>query len=246
MSRYYYDLHIHSCLSPCADNDNTPHNLAGMGTLAGLQIMALTDHNTCRNCPAFFAAAKKQGIIPVPGMELTTAEDIHMVCLFPTLEAAMAFDREIAKRRIPVENRPDIFGDQWILDGNDEKIGEEPYLLSNATTVAVEESVPLVEAFGGVCYPAHIDREANGILAVLGDFPPSPVFSCAELHDGEKETALRERFSLPDRLVVGSDAHYLWDIRDKAHFVEIEDEPYSSALVRQRLIDLLRGKAETV
>ena len=77
MSRYYYDLHIHSCLSPCADNDNTPNNLVGMGVLAGLQIMALTDHNTCRNCPAFFAAAKKHGIIPVAGMELTT--ELHSI-----------------------------------------------------------------------------------------------------------------------------------------------------------------------
>ena len=81
MTPYYYDLHIHSCLSPCGDNDCTPHNLAGMGVLAGLQIMALTDHNTCRNCPAFFEAAQELGLIPVAGMELTTAEDIHMVCL---------------------------------------------------------------------------------------------------------------------------------------------------------------------
>ena len=122
MSRYYYDLHIHSCLSPCGDNDNTPNNIVGMGVLAGLQIMALTDHNTCRNCPAFFAAAKKHGTIPVAGMELTTAEDIHMVCLFPDLESAMAFDEEVGRHLIRVSKRPDIFGDQLILDENDEVI----------------------------------------------------------------------------------------------------------------------------
>ena len=82
MNRYYYDLHIHSCLSPCGDNDNTPNNIAGMATLCGLNIVALTDHNSCKNCPAFFAAAKKYGIIPIAGMELTTSEDIHIVCLF--------------------------------------------------------------------------------------------------------------------------------------------------------------------
>ncbi len=240
--RYYYDLHIHSCLSPCGDNDNTPNNLAGMATLAGLQIMALTDHNTCKNCPAFFAAAKKQGIIPVAGMELTTAEDIHMVCLFPTLEQAMAFDKEIEGRRVLIENRPDIFGDQWILDENDEKIGEEPYLLSNATTVTLEESIPLAQSFGGVCYPAHIDRDANGIIATLGALPPDLPFTAVELHDGEKETVYAEQIPQGCRVTVGSDAHYLWDIRDKDRFVELEDEPYSSQLVRERLLAWLGGK----
>lgn len=239
MSRYYYDLHIHSCLSPCGDNDNTPNNIVGMGVLAGLQIMALTDHNTCKNCPAFFTAAKKQGIIPIAGMELTTAEEIHMVCLFPTLEDAMAFDKEVETRRVLIPNRKDIFGEQWILDGDDNLIGEEPFLLSNATTISLEESVPLAKKYHGVCFPAHIDREANGILAVLGSFPPSPQFSCVELHDGAKATELAARMPKDVKTVVGSDAHYLWDIRDKDRFIDIDDTPYSSQLVRERLIRYL-------
>lgn len=240
--RYYYDLHIHSCLSPCGDNDNTPNNLAGMANLAGLQIMALTDHNTCKNCPAFFAAARKQGIIPVAGMELTTAEDIHMVCLFPTLDAAMAFDAEIDRRRVLVPNRTDIFGDQLILDENDQVIGSEPNLLSNATTVSLEESIPLTASFGGVCYPAHIDRDANGIIATLGALPPDLPFTAIELHDGSKEADYLPLVPDGCRVTVGSDAHYLWDIRDKDRFVELEDEPYSSQLVRDRLIAWLGGK----
>lgn len=246
MNRYYYDLHIHSCLSPCADDDNTPHNVVGMGVLAGLQIMALTDHNTCRNCPAFFAAAKQQGIIPVPGMELTTAEDIHLVCLFPSLEAAMAFDEAVGERRVRIPNRPEVFGNQLILDEQDEVIGVEPDFLSNATTITLEESVPLTERFGGVCYPAHIDREANGILAVLGALPPTPAFSCAELHDGSREAEYRARCpQLAGRsILVSSDAHYLWDIRDKDRYLELEDEPYSGDYVRQQLIRLLRGERE--
>jgi hypothetical protein len=242
MNRYYYDLHVHSCLSPCGDNDNTPNNIVGMGVLAGLQIMALTDHNTCRNCPAFFAAAKKHGIIPVAGMELTTAEDIHMVCLFPDLESAMAFDEEIERRLVRIPNRPDIFGDQWILDENDEKIGEEPYLLSNATTVTLEESIPLTEHFGGVCYPAHIDRQANGVVSILGTLPSSPEFSCIELHNGEKAEEYTEKYGLENKIIlIGSDAHYLTDMRDKEHYLELDDEPYSSAKVRCELIKLLRG-----
>ena len=78
MNKYYYDLHIHSCLSPCGDDDMTPANIAGMAALKGLQILALTDHNTVKNCPAFYKACRKHGIIPVAGMELTVSEDIHL------------------------------------------------------------------------------------------------------------------------------------------------------------------------
>ena len=79
MSLYHCDLHIHSCLSPCGDNDMTPGNIVGMSLLNGLQIVALTDHNSVKNCPAFFKIAKANGIIPVAGMELTTSEDVHAV-----------------------------------------------------------------------------------------------------------------------------------------------------------------------
>ncbi len=241
-TRYYYDLHIHSCLSPCADNDNTPNNIAGMGELAGLGIMALTDHNTCKNCPAFFAAARRHGIVPVAGMELTTAEDIHMVCLFPTLEEAMEFDREVEGRRILIENRPDIFGEQLIMNEDDEVTGEEKHLLSNATDISAEEAFVLTERFGGVCYPAHIDRDANGMVAILGSVPSDLPVRCVELHLSEN----LPRFSgyVPEgaRVVFSSDAHYLWDIRDKEHYIELEDTPYSSALVRERLINYLKGK----
>ena len=132
MSRYTYDLHVHSCLSPCADNDNTPNNLAGMAVLNNIQILALTDHNSCRNCPAFFTACKRYGIIPIPGMELTTSEDIHVVCLFPELEDALRFNDEVDTYRIRFPNNKEIFGDQLILDGEDEVIGEEPDFLTNA------------------------------------------------------------------------------------------------------------------
>ena len=242
MRRYYYDLHIHSCLSPCADNDMTPGNIAGMSLLAGLNIVALTDHNTCRNCPAFFEAAEKNGLIPVAGMELTTAEDIHLVCLFPTLEKAMAFDNAVDAQRVRIENRTDIFGEQWIMDGADNVIGSDPFLLSNATLLTIEQGTALCREMGGVCYPAHVDREANGVIAVLGVFPDDPVYTCAEFHDKSNEAAYLERYpNLRDKLLLtASDAHVLWDIRDKDAFFELEDEPFSAELVRQRLFEKLR------
>ena len=248
MNKYYYDLHIHSCLSPCGDDDMTPNNIAGMGVLNGLNIMALTDHNTCKNCPAFFKAAKKNGIIPVAGMELTTAEDIHVVCLFPELETAMAFDEFIQSHRMLIPNRTDIFGFQQIMDENDEVVGEEEYLLSNATDIMIDTVYEIVKEHGGICYPAHVDRDANGIIAMLGTFPDYDYmeFSTAEFHSGENIEEYDEKYpNLRNTLkVVSSDAHYLWDIKEKNEYFEIDDEPYSSALVREKLFEILRkGKS---
>ncbi len=245
MNRYYYDFHIHSCLSPCADNDMTPNNIAGMAAIAGLQIVALTDHNSCRNCPAFFAAAKKNGIIPIAGMELTTAEDIHVVCLFECLDDALRFNNEVDKRRVRIKNRTDIFGDQLLTDENDNVIGQEEDLLSNATMISIEEAPALVETFGGICFPAHIDREANGIVATLGVFPEEEDFQCAEFHDMSRAEAYVKRFPVLESmtLVSGSDAHYLWDIRDAEHSFELSDEPYSGDFVRHQLFRVLKGES---
>ena len=95
MQELFYDLHLHSCLSPCGDDESTPGNIVGMSVVKGLQVIALTDHNTCKNCPAFLKIAADFGITAIPGMELTTAEEVHVVCLFPTLEDAMAFEKPL-------------------------------------------------------------------------------------------------------------------------------------------------------
>lgn len=246
MNRYYYDLHLHSCLSPCGDNDSTPCNLAGMAAVKGLQIVALTDHNTCGNCPAFYTACKRHGIIPIAGMELTTAEDIHLVCLFPTLEAAMAFDKTVQTHRIQIPNRIDIFGEQIYMDEEDRPLGQEEYLLPNATDLSLEAGVALVRKAGGLAYPAHIDRQANGLLSVLGLFPETPFFTCVEYRDHEKRPVLEQQHpQLGEKIaVVSSDAHYLWDMNEPEHFFLLDDDPYSGDRVRQQLFKLLSGEKE--
>lgn len=243
MSRYYYDLHIHSCLSPCADNDMTPCNIAGMAAIKGLGIVALTDHNSTKNCRAFFAAAKRHGIVPIAGMELTTAEDVHIVCLFPTLEAAENFDDEYRSFRILYKNRKDIFGDQLILDEEDNVIGEEEHLLLNASTLSIEEAGLLARKYGAAVFPAHIDRDENGIIAALGCVPETPHFHAVEFRDRESIGEYSEKYGLSDKLILtDSDAHYLWDISEAENYIELEDEPYSSDLVRRKLIEALSGK----
>lgn len=244
MTDYYCDLHIHSCLSPCGDDEMTPANIAGMAALNGLQIVALTDHNSSKNCPAFFAQAKALGLIPIPGMELTTAEDVHIVCLFRTLEEAMEFDKIVGENRVLISNNPEIFGHQFIIDENDAIVGEEEHLLINATNLFIEDAYRIVSDLNGVCYPAHIDRTSNGIIAMLGDFPLEPTFTAFEFNDAASADEYFRLYPQITKLIhtVSSDAHYLWDIAEAEFKIQIDDEPYSSTLVRNRLIDYLSGK----
>ena len=244
MGGYLYDFHVHSCLSPCGDADMTPNNIAGMAFLNGVRIMALTDHNSARNCPAFFAAAERYGIVPIAGMELTTSEDIHAVCLFETLEGALAFNDEIDARRMRVKNREEIFGEQLICDENDNIVGREEDLLINATTVALDEAPTLAAAHGGVCYPAHIDRQSNGAISVLGDFPHYAGFTLAELHDRENAPSYVRDYGLEGiRLLFSSDAHYLNQLRDgdENSTIEVDAEPGDAQLFRSKLFEDLRS-----
>ena len=241
MSRYYYDLHIHSCLSPCAEDDNTPNNVAGMAKLSGLDIVALTDHNSVKNCPAFFEAAERYELIPIAGMELTTSEEIHVVCLFEMLDDALRFGEEIDRRRLPVKNRPDIFGEQLILDGEDNLIGNEENLLSVATDISVEALPELVREYGGICYPAHIDRDSGGIVAILGTLPDNLGFRTVEFRDAGNIKSYSERFDLSGMTTVtNSDAHFLEGIRDKEAYFDLPDGLLSPEEVRAELFKLLR------
>lgn len=235
MKKYYYDLHIHSCLSPCGDDDSTPNNIAGMGKINGIDIMALTDHNSAKNCPHFFKAAKKHGIIAIAGMELTTAEDIHVICLFENLEDALNFDKEVEKRLIPVQNRVNIFGNQFVCDHNDNILSNEKYLLSNATNISFDELPELINSFGGICYPAHIDRDSNSVTAILGGLPPNNNFKFAELH----KKANSERFTdINCEFIISSDAHYIWDINEKENFLLLPDDDEN---VVKNLFKILRN-----
>ena len=220
----------------------TPHNIAGMAALAGLQLIALTDHNSVKNCRPFYHACRKNGLVPIAGMELTSAEDIHLVCLFETLEKAEGFENALTKKKILYRNKKEVFGDQLVVNNEDEVIGEEEFLLINATTLSLEEAVLLAKQYDAVVYPAHIDREANGIIATLGEIPDKPFFGCVEFHDEDKVEAYSEKYALQDKkILISSDAHHLWDIRDAGPYIELDDEPYSSELVRRRFFEYIRS-----
>lgn len=242
MRKYYYDFHIHSCLSPCGDGDNTPNNLAGMAKLSGLDIVALTDHNTARNCPAFLKACEQYGILALAGMELTTSEDIHVVCLFERLDCALDFDRYVNENRFKIKNRPEIFGEQLILDEQDEVIGKEEYLLTSASNISVSDIADLIKRFGGVAFPAHIDREANGIVAVLGDLPKDEGFRFFELNDKEKAKEYSEKYGIPEKnILIGSDTHILTGMRDGENYFLLNGSPDDKEGLKKELFGILRG-----
>jgi hypothetical protein len=128
------------------------------------------------------------------------------------------------------------------MNENDEVIGVEENLLSNATTITVDEAPLLVEQHGGICYPAHIDREANGIVATLGVFPEFPFFPCAEYHDGDKRPEYEAKFEplKAKPFVVSSDAHYLWDISGRLNKFELDCSDEHND-IRKKLFERLKG-----
>lgn len=219
--RYYYDMHLHTALSPCGDADMTPHNMVGMAQLCGLDIMAVTDHNTCGNCAAVMEVGQAAGLTVLPGMELCTAEEIHMVCLFPALSAALAFEQEVVRHRPNIANRPDIFGEQQRLNARDELVGTEPVLLLTATGLSLEQVLPLARAHGGTAFPAHIDRDSYSVPAALGDIPPG--FPAVEITAAGDIAAMQAAYptirGLP--LLCSSDAHYLHQLADAAAWLEL-------------------------
>lgn len=226
MKNLSYDLHIHSCLSPCGDDDMTPANIAGMAAVKGLEVIAVTDHNSCKNCPSVLHFAKEYGVLAVPGMELCTREEVHAICLFPELKKAMAFDDYVYQRLIRVQNREDIFGKQLIYDQGDEVCGTVPYLLINSADISFDGLWELVRSYDGVMFPAHIDRPANSLISNLGFVPPDSRFTTAEVKDlGRLHELERTNPYLKGcRIVSNSDAHYLEDIKEPYLTLPVEEK----------------------
>lgn len=233
MPLYAYDLHIHTCLSPCGDALMTPPNIANMANIKGLDIIAITDHNSARNVRAVMRAAQGLMLSVIPGIEVTTAEEIHVVCLFPDAERAEMAGIELEKHLPPVQNRPEYFGEQVIMDENEEILGTFPLLLPNALDISIDALPKLVGLFGGFCYPAHIDRASNSIIAVFGEVPETPKFACLEVHDPEGFFSKTEnmRYREGYTIITSSDAHRLQDVSEREHFIELS-EPNFACLSR--------------
>ena len=230
MMRLAFDLHLHSCLSPCGDTDMTPANIAAMCALAGLNVVALTDHNTSGNCAAFCQAAARHGLLALPGMELCTREEVHVVCLFSDLEGADAFSDYVGGLLPPMPNNSRAFGPQILMDSEDAVLGEETRLLAGAADIGLHDVPELVASFGGLAYPAHIDRPSNSLLSQLGIWDPDLKFSLAEVSRYCPENL----FDRPDlqglRHITGCDAHDLGQIPDAHQYMEVPEATGAAVL----------------
>jgi len=232
-----YDLHTHSCLSPCGDNESTPASIAGMAVVAGLDAVALTDHNTARNCPAFLEACEAYGIIGIPGMEVTTMEEVHVVCLFYTLEDALEFDRYIYDKLVKVTNNPEIFGEQRICDSDDTIIGYEENLLINATEITFDDLYDIVCSYNGVMIPAHIDKNSNSLLSNLGFIPEDSKFACVEISNMKNLHGIMDKhpYVKKCKIITDSDAHYLNNINNPDNTLYVEEKS------RKGILDALKS-----
>mgnify|MGYP003193107809 CR=1 FL=1 len=161
----------------------------------------------------------------------------HVVCLFETVEDALAFDKYVCAHVPKVPNRPEIFGEQWVLNENDEKIGEISELLITATDISINDVQALVKEFNGVAFPAHVDKDAYSVTASLGAIPPEAQFSAAEL--SLTADAAQQRLLHPELesmvLLRSSDAHYLHLMPEEHQTVELPEK------TAKALLDVLRG-----
>ncbi len=226
----YYDLHIHSALSPCGDEDMTPNNIVNMAYIKGLDIIAITDHNSCRNARAVMEAGK--GVIKVvPGMEVTTSEEVHTLCLFPDIDAAEDMGEFVRSKMTGIKNEPEIFGRQLIMNAEDEIVGEEEELLVNAVNLDIYEASDATKKRGGLFIPAHIDKSSYSVTANLGFLPP-------DLYVDGLEITTRGLAEYKEKypqygIITDSDAHYLEHISEKERFL---NEDYKLA---QKIFEFL-------
>ncbi len=227
-----YDFHLHSCLSPCGDNDMTPYNLVNMAKLMGLDAIALTDHNTSLNCPAAIDAGKEAGLLVIPGMELCTVEEVHVVCLFEELCDALEFSSFVHSKMPIVKNRADIFGEQYIMDSLDNVTGEEELLLTTAANITIGEVPALVKKYGGAAFPAHIDRTSYSVISNLGEINEYMGFLSAEITaKADKSEYFSKYPCLKDmNILTSSDAHYLENIGEGHGTMQVSELSISKIL----------------
>ena len=215
----YYDLHIHSCLSPCAENEMTPNNICNMALIKGLELIAVTDHNSVRQIPAFARTARATGIKALYGCELQTAEEVHVLGLFADPDDALSLQPGIDERMPDVPNRKDFFGDQLICDGADRVTDEETRLLLVSLGASLEETVDRIHEAGGRAVIAHVLDRENSVTNQLGFIPMDLPYDGLEIKSpDEKQRVLDTHPWIKEDSTVwfiDSDAHRLVEISER-------------------------------
>ncbi len=211
---FHADLHMHTCLSPCAEIDMTPRGIVTVSLEKGLNLIAITDHNSAENVEAAWKAADGTGLVVLAGMEVTSSEEVHIIALFESPDDAKALQDVVHKNLPAGENDERLYGHQIIVNENNEVMGFNRRLLIGATSLTAHALLDFIRSLGGISIASHVDREAFSVLSQLGFIPEDLRFDALELSPrlsrSEAETAFRGLKRFP--WVSFSDAHYVKDI----------------------------------
>ncbi|SHJ81891.1 PHP domain-containing protein [Paramaledivibacter caminithermalis] len=224
--KIYYDLHIHTALSPCGDNDMSPMNIVNMAMLKGLDVIAITDHNSVKNCLPSIKAAEDNNIIVIPGMEIQTKEEVHLLCLFRDIKAALEFGSKIDNLIPNYTNNPEYFGEQLIFDNENNIVGKENRLLISSVDISISKVFEMVDKLNGVVIPAHVDKRNYSIISNLGFLPLDLDITTIEISKNcHKEDFInRNKYLQNYNMIINSDAHYLGDISEPVNYMNIPEK----------------------
>lgn len=200
----------------------------------GLGLIAVTDHNTAENVAAVVGAARGSGLAVLPGMEVQTREDAHILCLFDTVDRALAWQEVVYAHLPPLENREEYFGAQYVVDETGEYLRTNTRLLLTATSLPVQQVVTEVARLGGLTIAAHVDRQAYSLVGSLGFIPPGLALAAVELT--RANAPIDERLIDHKPVIVSGDAHRLEEMRADTLFKVCEPTVQELALA-------LRGEA---
>ncbi len=204
-------MHIHTCLSPCTELDMSPRRILISAQEAGLDILAICDHNSSENVVAVKKAAKDTNIIVFPGMEVTSMEEVHVLALFEDTADVLEL-QEFIYRNLPGKNDEDTFGKQVIVNDKEEVLGFSDRLLIGATTIPLEDIIRSIHSFGGITIASHIDRESFSIFGQLGFIPENLGLDALEISPNITFAEAKKRYPQNYPIISSSDAHYPSDI----------------------------------
>lgn len=210
---YRADLHIHSCLSPCGELEMSPRAIVEISLEKGMDLIAVCDHNSAENAGAVIRAGKQRGIAVLAGMEISSREEVHSLAVFDTEERALRM-QDLVYGRLRGANRPDLFGDQVVVNEWDEVEGFNDRLLIGAVNMELKEIVRAVHRLGGLSIASHVDRPSFSILSQLGFIPEDVEVDAMEISRHTTREKARSEIHGLDRfpIVSFSDAHFPGDI----------------------------------
>ena len=211
MKEYKLDLHIHTCLSPCAQPEMLPTAIIERAKEEKLDAIAICDHNSAQNVQAARKAGEREGVQVLGGMEISSSEEVHILAFFDDDDALLEM-QNIVYENLPGENDEKYFGEQQIVDEYDRIVGSTRKLLIGSTSLGIDRVVELVHSLGGLAVASHIDRDSFSIIAQLGFIPKELPLDALELSWRCESNEINDYKSYGLPLVKSSDAHFLSDV----------------------------------